>query len=144
MRFVTDAIQHAHCSFGAKRRMACRDEGKHGAEAELVGLVIGGLSVRLFRRHVVRRPGNNARVSQARLGHVTRARLTQIMNMLNLAPDLQEQILFLPPTERGHDAITEKQLRPIASIPAWRMQRPACRRFQSNPASSRDCQSGVK
>ena len=59
----------------------------------------------------------------ARLGHVTRARLTQIMNLLCLAPDLQEQILFLPATERGRDAITEKQLRPIASIPDWRKQR---------------------
>ena len=29
----------------------------------------------------------------ARLGYVTRARLTQIMNLLNLAPDLQEQTL---------------------------------------------------
>lgn len=41
----------------------------------------------------------------ARLGHVTRARLTQIMNLLCLAPDLQEQILFLPVTERGRDAV---------------------------------------
>jgi hypothetical protein len=32
----------------------------------------------------------------ARLGHVTRARLTQIMNLLCLAPDIQEAILFLP------------------------------------------------
>src|SRR3712207_3152134 len=32
----------------------------------------------------------------ARLGHVTRARVTQIMNLLNLAPDIQEAILFLP------------------------------------------------
>ena len=34
----------------------------------------------------------------ARLGGVTRARMTQIMNLLNLAPDIQEQILFLPRT----------------------------------------------
>jgi hypothetical protein len=61
----------------------------------------------------------------ARLGHMTRARLTQIMNLLCLAPDLQERILFLPATERGRDAITEKQLRPIASIPDWRKQRRA-------------------
>lgn len=61
----------------------------------------------------------------ARLGHVTRARLTQIMNLLCLAPDLQEQILFLPATERGRDAMTEKQLRPIASVPDWRKQRQA-------------------
>ena len=55
----------------------------------------------------------------ARLGHVTRARLTQIMNLLNLAPDLQEQILNLPPTERGRDAITERQLRQIAGKLDW-------------------------
>ncbi len=59
----------------------------------------------------------------ARLGHVTRARLTQIMNLLRLAPDLQEQILFLSATERGRDAVTEKQLRPIAAVPSWRKQR---------------------
>ncbi len=59
----------------------------------------------------------------ARLGHVTRARLTQIMNLLALAPDLQEQILFLAATERGRDAITEKQLRPIAATSSWKKQR---------------------
>lgn len=31
----------------------------------------------------------------AALGHVSRARLTQIMNLRNLAPDIQEEILFL-------------------------------------------------
>jgi hypothetical protein len=33
----------------------------------------------------------------ARLGKVTRARMTQIMKLLDLAPDIQEQILFLTP-----------------------------------------------
>src|SRR5262245_16695606 len=33
----------------------------------------------------------------ARLGQVTRARVAQIMGLLNLAPDLQEALLFLPP-----------------------------------------------
>jgi hypothetical protein len=59
----------------------------------------------------------------ARLGHVTRARLTQIMNLLCLAPDIQEQILFLPPSTRGRDEISERQLRPIAATPDWRKQR---------------------
>ena len=59
----------------------------------------------------------------ARLGHVTRARLTQIMNLLCLAPDIQEEILFVPVTEQGRDAMTEKQLRAIAAIPNWRRQR---------------------
>ena len=59
----------------------------------------------------------------ARLGHVTRARLTQIMNLLCLAPDIQEALLHLPATKQGPDAVTEKQLRAIAADLDWRRQR---------------------
>ena len=59
----------------------------------------------------------------ARLGHVTRARVTQIMNLLNLAPDIQEALLSLPSVETGRDVITERDLRQIAAIPDWRKQR---------------------
>jgi len=59
----------------------------------------------------------------ARLGHVTRARLTQIMNLLCLAPDIQEKLLFLSATQRGRDAINERVLRPIAAVADWRKQR---------------------
>jgi len=59
----------------------------------------------------------------ARLGHVTRARLTQIMNLLSLAPDIQEAVLFLPVTECGRDPITERHLRKITTAPHWHTQR---------------------
>lgn len=59
----------------------------------------------------------------ARLGHVTRARTTQIMNLLNLAPDIQEQILFLPRTVQGRDQIAERELRPMAAVADWGEQR---------------------
>jgi len=59
----------------------------------------------------------------ARLGHVSRARMTQIMNLLNLAPDIQEGILFLPRTEHGRDPVRERHVRPIAAVPDWRKQR---------------------
>jgi hypothetical protein len=59
----------------------------------------------------------------ARLGGVTRARMTQIMNLLNLAPDIQEQILFLPCTLAGRDPITERALRQISSLADWDRQR---------------------
>lgn len=59
----------------------------------------------------------------ARLGHVTRARVSQIMNLLNLAPDIQEAILWLPRTESGRDRIILQQLQPIASTLDWRKQR---------------------
>lgn len=58
----------------------------------------------------------------ARHGHVTRARVTQLMNLLNLAPRVQEEILFLPPVERGRDPIREWQIRPITLVPDWRKQ----------------------
>ncbi len=59
----------------------------------------------------------------ARLGYVTRARITQIMNLLNLAPDIQEALLFLPRTRQGRDPIREKDIRPIAGVPHWSRQR---------------------
>jgi hypothetical protein len=59
----------------------------------------------------------------ARLGHVTRARITQIMNLLNLAPDIQEAILFLSPIDEGREVIKEWQVRPIAAMPDWDKQR---------------------
>jgi hypothetical protein len=46
----------------------------------------------------------------ADLGHVTRARVCQIMNLLQLAPDIQEAILFLPRVEGGRDPIKERRL----------------------------------
>lgn len=61
----------------------------------------------------------------ARLGHVTRARVTQIMNLLHLAPDIQEAILFLPRVEQGRDPVTERDLRPVAALADWRKQRKA-------------------
>ncbi len=59
----------------------------------------------------------------ARLGHVTRARVTQIMNLLNLAPDIQEALLFLPAVERGRDPVKEWQVRAVAAETVWGRQR---------------------
>ena len=59
----------------------------------------------------------------ARLGRVTRARATQILNLTMLAPDIQEALLFLPPVEEGRDPLKEWQVRPIAAEPVWARQR---------------------
>ena len=59
----------------------------------------------------------------AELGHVSRARISQIMNLLHLAPDIQEAILFLPRTLQGRDPIHLRQLQPIAAILDWPKQR---------------------
>jgi hypothetical protein len=67
----------------------------------------------------------------ARLTMATRARMTQIMNLLLLAPDIQEEILYLPRSSGGHDPIREKAIRPIAAIPDFRKQRVMWRDLKS-------------
>lgn len=59
----------------------------------------------------------------ARLGQVHRSRITQIMMLLYLAPDMQEAVLFLPATTRGRDVVQEHELREIAGEMDWRRQR---------------------
>ena len=59
----------------------------------------------------------------ARLGYVTPGRITQIMCLLNLAPDLQEEVLFLPRTVKGRDPIKETDVRQIAAVSHWHRQR---------------------
>ena len=59
----------------------------------------------------------------ARLYRITRARVTQIMNLLHLAPDIQVGLLNLPRIEKGRDKITEKSLRPVTAEMIWEKQR---------------------
>jgi hypothetical protein len=59
----------------------------------------------------------------AKLGHVTPARVSQVMSLLNLAPDIQEDVLFLPRTQRGRDSVVLRDLLPIAAVMGWRQQR---------------------
>jgi hypothetical protein len=59
----------------------------------------------------------------ARLGRVSCARISQILNLLQLAPDIQEQLLFLTRKRRGRDPIHLARLQPIAAKLDWGRQR---------------------
>lgn len=59
----------------------------------------------------------------ARLGQVTRARMSQIMLLLNLAPEIQEAVLHLPRVAFGSDPLFERDPRRIAVEPDWGEQR---------------------
>ena len=60
--------------------------------------------------------------SLAAAGQVSRARMSQIVALTNLAPAIQEQLLFLPRTLSGVDRIVEKDLRAIAQVVEWQQQ----------------------
>jgi hypothetical protein len=66
----------------------------------------------------------------ARLGYVTRARMTQIMGLLNLAPDIQDALISLG---KCGEEIRERQLRPIVAIADWREQRQHWLRLKDAP-----------
>lgn len=59
----------------------------------------------------------------AQLGQVTRARVSQIMNLLNLAPDIQEALLFHPPVSGDREAVSERVVRAVAAEEDWAVQR---------------------
>jgi hypothetical protein len=65
----------------------------------------------------------------ARLAHVTQPRITQILNLTLLAPDIQEALLDLPPTQTGKAVVKEKHLRHLAGLVHWDAQRAAWRSY---------------
>lgn len=58
----------------------------------------------------------------ARHFQLTRARITQIMNLTLLAPDLQEQVLFLEAID-GREPMSERDLRTVIYAGDWVSQR---------------------
>lgn len=65
----------------------------------------------------------------ARRAQVTQPRITQILALNLLAPDIQEALLNLARTERGRDPINERMLRPIVAEMDWTVQRAMWRRL---------------
>jgi len=59
----------------------------------------------------------------ARLGALSRERVSQVMKMLWLAPDIQEEILRLPPVRRGEFSITVPEMTAVAAEVLWEDQR---------------------
>lgn len=108
--------------FGVSRRRGERKEVARRCHESVDGAIpriarLLALAIRIEGLVRKQRIADYAEV--ARRGRVTRARMTQIMKLLDLAPDIQEQILFLPPTAR----LKERNLRPIVSRINWQEQR---------------------
>ena len=66
----------------------------------------------------------------ARLTATTRERVSQVMKMMQLAPDIQDEILRLPPKQRRHRAITVPEVTAIAKEILWDDQRESWRNLK--------------
>lgn len=59
----------------------------------------------------------------ARLGCLSRERMSQIMELIWLAPDIQQEILRFPSTHTSRFPVSEAAVRRIAAEPSWEEQR---------------------
>src|SRR5579864_1165565 len=55
----------------------------------------------------------------ARLGGLCRERVSQIMRLIYLAPDIQVELLYLPPVPTGRYPVSETAVRKIANLLSW-------------------------
>ncbi len=123
---MTTVVRTIHITRKARRKRVVL--GPEAPKAELPGRVprVARLMALAIKYDRLIQKGVVADLSElARLCRVTQPRMTQIMNLLHLAPDIQEQILYLPASSKGRDAITERDLRPIAATASWSQQRAA-------------------
>ena len=67
----------------------------------------------------------------AQVAQVSRSRVTQMTSLLNLAPDIQEEILFLPAAEARQLRISEPSLRKLTATLLWNQQREQWRTLRS-------------
>ena len=68
----------------------------------------------------------------ARLGCLTRERMSQIMELVWLAPDIQREILQFKPTHTTRFPISELAIRRIAADLLWEAQREAWRNLKQS------------
>jgi hypothetical protein len=68
----------------------------------------------------------------ARLGCLTRERMSQIMELVWLAPDIQQAILEFPPTRVARFPIGELAVRRVAEKLCWIEQREVWRKLKQD------------
>lgn len=128
---MTTVVRTIHITRKARRKRVVL--GPDAPKPELPGRVprVARLMALAIKYDRLLRKGIVADMSElARLCQVTQPRMTQIMNLLHLAPDIQEEILDMPEIPRGRDPVTERDLRPIAAMVAWDRQRLAWKRIR--------------
>lgn len=126
------------CPFHIERKPRGRKKLNHGPTPEQPDRSsvprISRLMVLAIKYQSLIRDGHiESYADLARLGSITRGRATQIMNLLVLAPDIQEEILHMPPTIKGADPVTEHHLRELTRTVFWNRQRAMWREVTDGP-----------
>jgi len=118
---ITQQVHFRHGRDG--RKMLKEGEAPKVEAAPCVPRISRVMALAIHMQELVDRGEVADYADLARLAHVTRSRITQIMKLLHLAPDIQEKLLLLPRSDAGRPTIHERMVRPIAAIHDWRKQR---------------------
>ena len=137
---MTTVIRHVHFTQTGKRKRAIRGPAPEPTEPRGRTPRVAKLMALAIRFDRLLQDGAVANQSElARLAHITQPRMTQIMNLLHLAPDIQEEILFLPKTHRNRDPFSTAALQSLAREHDWQRQREMWTRLKAgeSPSASR-------
>jgi hypothetical protein len=81
------------------------------------------LALAIYLEDMIRRGEAKDYADLARMSCLCRERVSQIVRLNYLAPDIQVELLYLPPTSTGHYPISETAMRKIANLLSWADQR---------------------
>jgi hypothetical protein len=129
------AIHFRRSGRGAPKELRTRQESMNTPPIQL-SRVARLMALALRFEHLLRRGEVSSYAELARLGRVSCARISQILNLLQLAPDIQEKLLFLARNGCGRDPIHLARLQPIAAKLDWARQRRLWREFLAAAGSA--------
>ena len=116
IQFETSSSSHG------RQRVSAPKPKKSSAPAKLPHITkLMALAIRL--EHLLATGQVKDQAEIARTAGITRARVTQIINLTQLAPDIQEAILNLEPTTDHVPRFREREVRTIAIVANWEKQR---------------------
>jgi len=97
--------------------------GSPGATSGRLPRVTQVLALAIQFQDMIERGDARDYADLARLGCLSRERMSQIMELIWLAPDIQQEILGFPSTRTSRFPVSEAAMRRIAAEPSWEEQR---------------------
>ena len=122
-------IETTFCFSRGSRTETCPTDAPAPPSAR-VPLIVKLMALAIHYEELLRSGAVGSLTELARLGHVSKTRMSHVMNLLHLAPEIQERLLFLPPVESGPDPVLLRDVQKIARTCDWARQRKLAKRLK--------------
>jgi len=88
-----------------------------------VPAVTRALSMAIYFEHLIRIGDASDYATVSRMSGLCRERISQVMRLTCLSPDIQIELLYLPHCPAGRYPVSESAVRKIANLLSWSAQR---------------------